>query len=61
MDTSIFAIDLPGWLSWGSNVVYIASFGLALLVLLLVGFLVGQVAQTGDRASRHKRGTHLAN
>jgi hypothetical protein len=60
MDTSIFAVDLPAWLSWGSNVLYIASVGLALLVFLLVSCLVGQVVQTGDRASRHKRGTHLA-
>jgi len=60
MDTSIFAFDLPAWLSWGSNVLYIASLGLALLVFLLVSCLVGQVVKTGDRASVHKRNTHLA-
>ena len=60
MDTSIFAFDLPGWLSWGSNVLYIASFGLALLVLLLVTCLAGQVVKTGNRANARKRGTHLA-
>ena len=60
MDTSIFAFDLPAWLSWGSNVLYIASFGLAVLVALLVSCLVGQLVRTGSHSGAHKRGTHLA-
>ena len=40
MDTSIFAFDLPAWLSWSSDVLYLATFGLALIVILLISCLV---------------------
>jgi hypothetical protein len=56
MDTSIFAFDLPAWLSWSSNVLYVASFCLALFVILLVSCLVGQ----SGHSDAHKRRTHLA-
>jgi len=56
MDTSLFAFDLPAWLSWSSDVLYLATFGLALIVILLVSCLVGQSAD--PRAAKRK--THLA-
>jgi len=56
MDTSIFAFDLPAWLSWSSDVLYLATFGLALIVILLISCLVGQSAHS----HAHKRKTHLA-
>ncbi len=56
MDTSIFAFDLPAWLSWSSDVLYLATFGLALIVILLVGCLVGQ----SPHPHAHKRKAHLA-
>jgi hypothetical protein len=56
MDTSIFAFDFPAWLSWSSNVLYVASFGLTLIVILLVSCLVGQ----SGHPHAHKRKTHLA-
>lgn len=59
MDTSIFAFDLPAWLSWGSNVLYIASFCLALFVVFLVSCLVGQ-GVTAAHSDAHKRKSPLA-
>jgi len=56
MDTSVFTFDLPAWLSWSSNVLYIASFALGLLVLLLISCLVGQSGHSGG----YKKKTHLA-
>ena len=56
MDTSILASDLPAWLSWSSDVLYVATFGLALIVILLVSCLVGQ----SGHPHVHKRKTNLA-
>ena len=60
MDTSIFAFDLSAWLSWGSNVLYVASLCLALLVIVLISCLVGQNMTARRHSDAHKRGTHLA-
>jgi hypothetical protein len=60
MDTSIFAFDLPAWLSWGSNILYAASFGLALLVVVLISCMVGQNAADRRHSAGHKRNTHPA-
>ena len=60
MDTSVFAFNLPAWLSWSSDVLYIASFCLALVVILLVSCLVGQIVTSVGHADGAKRGTHLA-
>ena len=60
MDTSIFTFDLPAWLSWGSSVLYAASFCLALVVVVIVSCLVGQTGNPGDRTDARKRRTHLA-
>jgi hypothetical protein len=59
MDTSVFAFDLPAWLSWGSNVLYMATVGLALLVVTLVSCLVGQAMRVGGHSGAHKSGTRL--
>jgi hypothetical protein len=59
MDTSIFAFDLPAWLSWGSNVLYVASVGLALFVIFLVSCLAGQGVTTAHSGA-HKRKSPLA-
>jgi hypothetical protein len=59
MDTSIFAIDLPAWLSWASEILYAASVFLAVIVIVLIGCMVGQAA-TPDHSNAHKRRAHLA-
>jgi hypothetical protein len=59
MDTSIFAFDLPAWLSWGSNVLYVASVGLALFVIFLVSCLAGQ-SVTAAHSGPDKRKSPLA-
>jgi hypothetical protein len=60
MDTSIFAFDLPAWLSWGSNILYAASLGLALLVVVLISGMVAQNAADRHNSEGHKRNTHPA-
>ena len=60
MDFSVFAIDMPGWLSWTSGALYVADICLAVLVIVLVGCMVGQVVTGGGQTKAPKRSTHLA-
>jgi hypothetical protein len=60
MDTSIFAFDLPLWLSRTSEILYVASFCFALFVIVLVSCMVGQAGPAVGHSNAHKRRTHLA-
>ena len=60
MDTSIFAFDLPAWLSWGTNILYAASLCLAVLVGVLISCLAGQNMTARRDSDGHKRKTHPA-
>ena len=42
MDISIFAVDVPGWLSQTSGVLLVADVCVGLLVIILVSCLIGQ-------------------
>ena len=52
MDTSIFAFDLPAWLAWSSNILYVATVCLALMVILLVSCLVRQSAHSNAHENK---------
>ena len=53
MDTSMFAIDVPAWLSQTSGVLLVADVCVGLLVIVLVSCLIGQ--RVTDGHSVHKR------
>jgi hypothetical protein len=57
MDTSVFELDLSAWLLWTSDILYVASFCLALFVVVLVSCMVGQSVTVGHHAT--KRRAHL--
>ena len=59
MDTSVFGLDLSAWL-WTSDILYIASYGLALIVAVLVSCVVGQSVTDVGHSDAPKRRTHLA-
>ncbi len=60
MDTSIFAFDLPAWLTWTSHALYVASFCLGLVVIVLVSCMVGQIVTAVGHGENQKRRTSLA-
>lgn len=60
MDASVFALDLPTWLSWTSAVLYVAGFCLSLFAIVLVGCIAGQMMTADDHPVAPKSRTHLA-
>jgi hypothetical protein len=60
MNTSDLVIDLPAWLSWTSDALYVATFCLTLLVIVLVICIVSQIVTTTGHSGAPKRTTHLA-
>jgi hypothetical protein len=59
MDTSVFAVDLSGWLAWTSDILYVVSFCTALLVVVLVGCMVRQSVTAAGDSGTPKRRAHL--
>lgn len=59
MDTSVFGPDLSAWL-WTSDILYVASFCLVLIVVVLVSCAVGQSVTDAGHSDAPKRRTHLA-
>ena len=59
MDTSVCGLDLSAWL-WTSNILYVASLCLALIVVLLVGCVVGQSVTDVAHSDAPKRRTHIS-
>jgi len=47
MDASIFALDVPAWLSQTSGVLLVADICVGLLVIILVSCLIGQCVTHG--------------
>ena len=60
MDTSVLGLDLPVWVSWTSDVVYVASVCLVVLAVVLVGCMVGQSMTDVRHAEVPKRRAHVA-
>jgi hypothetical protein len=60
MDTSVFAVDLSRWLAWTSDILYVVSFFMALLVVVLVGCMVRQSVTAVGHSDAPKRRAHLA-
>jgi hypothetical protein len=60
MDTSVFELDLSAWLSWTSDILYVASFCLALFVVVLVSCMVAQSVTAMGHSDAAKRRAHLA-
>jgi hypothetical protein len=54
MDTSIFAVDVPAWLSWSSHALVLGDACIGLLVIILVSCLIGQRVPNAGRED-HKR------
>lgn len=60
MDASVLMLDLPAWLSGISDVLYVASFCLALFVFALLSCVTGQAVNAEDDPVARKSKTHLA-
>lgn len=60
MDTSVFGLDLPAWLSWTSDALYVASFCLALLAIILVSCILAQTVTREDHSAAPKDKTRAA-
>jgi hypothetical protein len=58
MDTSVFGLDLSAWM-WTSNILYVASLCLALIVVVLVGCVLGQSVTDVGYSDAPKRRTHI--
>jgi len=54
MDTSIFAVDVPAWLSWSSQALMLGDVFIGVLVVVLVICLIGQRAPNAGGGT-HKR------
>jgi hypothetical protein len=60
MDTSVFGLDLTGWLSTTSDTLYVAGFCLALLAIMLVTCIMAQMMTREDHAATPKDKARLA-
>ena len=60
MDTSVFGLDLPAWLSRASDALYIAGFCLALLAIILVSCILAQTLTREDHSAASKDKTRVA-
>ena len=59
METSVLGLDLSAWL-WTSDILYVASFCLALIAAVLVSCVVGQSVTDVGHSDAPKRRTHMA-
>ena len=59
MDTSVFELDLSAWLSWTSDILYVASLCLAVFVVVLVSCMVGQSVTAVGHSDATRRRAHL--
>jgi hypothetical protein len=59
MDTSVFGLDLPGWLSGTSDGLYLASFCFAVIAVVLVSCIVVKIL-SADHSVARKDKTPLA-
>lgn len=60
MDSSLFVLDLPTWLPWTSDALYVGSFCLVLFALVLVSCTVVQILTPESHFDAPKKTTHLA-
>jgi len=60
MDASVFALDLPAWLSGIADVPYVASLCVALLALMIVSCIAGQAVNPEDDPVAGKNKTRLS-
>jgi hypothetical protein len=58
MDTSIFAVDVPMWLTQTSGVLFVADVCLGLLVIILVSCLIGQHVTHGHSVPKRTPVVH---
>ena len=58
MDTSIFAVDVPGWLSQTSGVLFVADVCVGFLVVILVSCLIGQCVTHGHSVDKRTPVAH---
>jgi hypothetical protein len=51
MNASVSMLDLPEWLAWTSDALFVASLCLALLLIVLVGCIVAQIVTVEGRSN----------
>jgi hypothetical protein len=60
MDTSVFGLDLPAWLSGTSDGLYLASFCFAVIAMVLVSCIVVKILTAENHSVARKDKTPLA-